>query len=351
MIPMAHWQSKGLGGGGKRTQSNPYKWAKTTVAKILAQQEYCGDIINFKTYSKSFKNKTRLDNPEENWVIFKGVHEPIIDRETFELVQELVGKTKRRSTKEKNGEKNMFSDLLHCADCGSKLWYHVNAGNREITFFSCSNYKTGTRGTCETRHYVRADAVEQVVMYELRRLVAYLKSDEQAFAEMLEKKTSADIQRDRKLLESNLQKAIVRNEEVARLYERVYEDNVSGKVTDEWFMQLSHKYEVERMELKEKIAELRTQLSDLSTTEQNKDSFLAAVRKFMGMGTLTAPLLRELIDHIDVHETQGTGKNRTQRIVIHYRFIGYIEIPENIENYYKADTRQGVAVEYVTKSA
>jgi len=126
-------------------------------------------------------------------------------------------------------------------------------------------------------------------MYELRRLVAYLKSDEQAFAEMLEKKTTADIQRDRKQLESNLQKAIVRNEEVTRLYERVYEDNVNGKVTDEWFMQLSHKYEVERLELKAKIAELRTQLSDLSTTEQNKDSFLVAVRKFMEMGTLIAP--------------------------------------------------------------
>ena len=351
MIPMAYWQSKGLGRGGKRTQSNPYKWAKTTVAKILAQQEYCGDIINFKTYSKSFKNKTRLDNPEENWVIFKGVHEPIIDRETFERVQKLTKKTKRRAPKKGNADKNMFCDLLYCADCGSKLWFHVNAGNRDITFFSCSNYKTDTRGTCETRHYVRADAIEQVVMYELRRLVAYLKSDEQAFAEMLEKKTSADIQRDRKQLESNLQKAIVRNDEVARLYERVYEDNVNGKVTDEWFMQLSHKYEVERLELKAKIAELRTQLSELSTTEQNKDSFLAAVRKFMEMGTLTAPLLRELIDHIDVHETQGTGKNRTQRVVIYYRFIGYIEIPENIENYYKADTRQGVAVEYVTKSA
>ena len=351
MIPMAYWQSKGLGRGGKRTQSNPYKWAKTTVAKILAQQEYCGDIINFKTYSKSFKNKNRLDNPEENWVIFKGVHEPIIDRETFERVQELTKRTKRRAPKKGNAEKNMFCDLLYCADCGSKLWFHVNAGNRDITFFSCSNYKTDTRGTCETRHYVRADAIEQVVMYELRRLAAYLKSDEQAFAEMLEKKTSANIQRDRKQLESNLQKAIVRNDEVARLYERVYEDNVNGKVTDEWFMQLSHKYEVERLELKAKIAELRTQLSELSTTEQNKDSFLAAVRKFMEMGTLTAPLLRELIDHIDVHETQGTGKNRTQRIVIYYRFIGYIEIPENIENYYKADTRQGVAVEYVTKSA
>ena len=116
MIPMAYWQSKGLGRGGKRTQPNPYKWAKTTVAKILAQQEYCGDIINFKTYSKSFKNKTRLDNPEGNWVIFKGVHEPIIDRETFERVQELTKRTKRRAPKKGSAEKNMICDLLYCAD-------------------------------------------------------------------------------------------------------------------------------------------------------------------------------------------------------------------------------------------
>ena len=351
MTPTAYWQSKGLNRGGKKTQPNPYKWPKTTVAKILAQQEYCGDIINFRTYSKSFKNKTRIDNPEENWAIFRNVHEPIIDRETFERVQGLTKTTKRRAPKKGNGEKNMFCDLLYCADCGHKLYSHFNTINKSIHFFSCSNYKTDTRGSCESRHYVRADAIEQVVIHELRRLTAFLQTDEERLAELLEAKTTADILRERKQYEGDLQKAIVRNEEVARLYERVYEDNVNGKVTDEWFMQLSHKYEVERLELKEKIAELRERLDNLGTMEHHKEHFLNAIRKFMEMGTLTAPLLRELINHIDVHETQGTGKNRTQRIVIHYRFIGYIEIPEEIENYYKADTRQGVAVEYITKSA
>lgn len=350
LIPMAYWHEKGLGRGGKKTQPNPYKWGKTTVAKILAQQEYCGDVINFKTYSKSFKNKTRLENPRENWAVFKNVHEPIIDRETFEQVQKLTAKTKRRAPKKDNAVKNMFCDLLYCADCGSKLWFHTNTANKEIQYFSCSNYKTDTRGTCETRHYVRADAIEQVVMLELRRMAQFLSDDEETFAELLAQKTNQDIVKEQKLVESELQKSIIRSETVARLYEKLYEDNATGKVTDEWFMQLSHKYEVERMELKSRIAELREKINSIGTMQQNKEQFICAVRRFMEMKTLTAPLLRELIDKITVYETEGTGKNRSQRIVIHYKFIGVIEIPE-CRNYYKADTRKGVTVEYITKSA
>ena len=146
------------------------------------------------------------------------------------------------------------------------------------------------------------------------------------------------------------QRCIARNNKVAELFEKLYEDNVEGKVTDEWFLHLSHKYEVEHMELKEKIAELRGSISDLDSMQTNKDQFIHAIRKFMEMQILTAPLLRELIDHIDVYETEGTGKNRTQRIMIHYKFVGVIEIPDAGDNY-TADTRKGVAVEYVTKSA
>lgn len=350
LIPMAYWQSKGLPRGGKKTQPNPYKWGKTTVAKILAQQEYCGDVINFKTYSKSFKNKTRIPNPEENWAVFKNVHEPIIDREAFESVQKLISKTKRRAPKKENAEKNMFCDLLYCADCGSKLWSHVNTVNKNIQYFSCSNYKTDTRGTCETRHYIRADAIEQVVMLELRRMAQFLQDDEETFAELLAQKTNKDILKEQKYLEEELCKSIARNKKVSGLYEKLYEDNASGKVTDEWFMQLSHKYEVERMELKAKIAELRKRISNIGTMQQNKENFINAIRRFMEMKKLTAPLLCELIDKITVYETEGVGKNRSQRIMIHYKFIGYIEIPECGSNY-KADTRKGVAVEYITKSA
>jgi len=345
----AYWQAHGIGRGGKKTQPDPCRWRYSVISKILHQQEYCGDVINFKTYSKSFKNKARLNNPRENWVVFKDVHEPIIDRDTFEQVQKRMENTKRRAPKPYNGGKSIFADLLYCGDCHSKLWYHVNTINKEIHFFSCSNYAKEYRGDCPTRHYIRADAIEQVVMMELRNLARYLRYDENAFAEMLAKKANADILAERKQMESDLQKAISRNEQVALLYEKLYEDNASGKVTDEWFMQLSHKYEVERMELKEKIATLRRKLSETDSMQENREHFIAAVRSFMSMETLTAPLLRELIDHIDVYETEGKGKNRTQRVCIYYRFVGYIELPDEVlREYYRADTRQGVSVEYVS---
>lgn len=128
----------------------------------IAQQEYCDDVINFKIYSKSFKDKARIPNFEENWAIFKNVHKPIIDREIFESVQKLTKKTKCQAPKADNASKNMYCDLLYCADCGSKLWSHVNTINKDIQYFSCSNYKVDTRGACETRHYIRADAIEHI---------------------------------------------------------------------------------------------------------------------------------------------------------------------------------------------
>ncbi len=250
LIPMAYWQSKGLPRGGKKTQPNPYKWCKTTVQKILAQQEYCGDVINFKTYSKSFKNKCRFENDRENRVIFKNVHEPIISREDFEKVQELIVKTKRRVPKPHNGEKSIFCDLLYCGDCHKKLRYHTNTINKDIHFFVCSNNKVDYRGSCSGRHYVRADAVEQVVMLELRRMAEFLRDDEEAFAEILAQKSDKELLKEQRHCEDELQKAVMHNDTVSKLYEKLYEDNATGKVSDEWFMQLSRKYEVERLELK-----------------------------------------------------------------------------------------------------
>lgn len=350
LVPMAYWQSKGLPRGGKKTQPNPYKWCKTTIQKILSQQEYCGDVINFKTCSKSFKNKTRFPNNPENWAIFKDVHEPIIARGDYEKVQTLIAKTKRRAPKPKNGEKSIFCDLLFCGDCHGKLRHHTNTINKDIHYFVCANNKVDYRGECPGRHYVRADAIEQVVMLELRRMAEFLEADEEAFAELLAQKTDKELLKEKKNDEEGLQKAIARNDTVSHLYEKLYEDNAVGKVSDEWFMQLSHKYETERLELKTKIKTLRQKLSECGQREQERENFTSAIRRFMRMDRLTAPLLRELIDHIDVFETEGKGKNRTQRIVIYYRFVGYVEIPEvshrpNIV----ADTRKGVATKYLTE--
>lgn len=349
LIPMAYWQSKGLNRGGKKTQTNPYKWCKTTIQKILSQQEYCGDIINFKTYSKSFKNKRRIENSKENWAVFKDVNEPIIDRETFETVQKFISKTKRRAPKKENGERSIFNGLIYCGDCHSKMRYHTSTSNKEIHYFTCSDNKVDYRGKCPGRHYVRADALEEVVKLELRRLVEMLEIDESYFAQLLLRKNDEEREKDKKFLETELQKAIARSNTVSQLYEKLYEDNVIGKVSDEWFIELSHKYEKERMDLKAKIADTRYKIEELKNNNSEYEKFISAIRRFMQMDNLTSPLLRELIDHIDIFETEGTGKGRTQRIVIYYRFIGYIELPNTAKQTHIADTRKGVAVEYITE--
>lgn len=347
LVPQAYWQSKGMSRGGKKTQPNPYKWCKTTIAKMLEQQEYCGDIINFKSYSKSFRNKTRVENPKENWAIFKDVHEPIIDRETWERVQELTKNSKRRKPKNEGVKKSIFTNLLYCGDCGHKLWFNINKQNPSIRFYSCSNYK-GLRGTCESTHYVREDSLEQVVKMELFKLATYLDHDENAFAELLEHKTNKDSMAERKAAESALAAATARSQELLRLYERVYEDNVNGKVTDDWFMRLSHKYEVEQEELKKQMFDLKNKLERLDTAQNSSGNFIRAIRKFMTMQTLTPIVLQELIDKIEVFPIEGTGKNRTQRLVIHYRFVGCIDLPSIVPKHtYKLDSRQGVAIEYL----
>ena len=351
LIPMAYWQSKGLPRGGKIKQPNPYKWCKTSIAKILSQQEYCGDVINFKSYSISFKKKKRIPKPKEEWMVFKDVHEPIIDRETFEQVQKRNVSTRRRQPKPQNAIKSIFSDMLYCADCGSKLWFHTNTKNPNIHFFSCSNYVNDYRGTCQTRHYVRADAIEEVVTYELQRLADYLKYDQEGFAKLLAEKTNKDMLDEQKNAKTQIDQSLARINKIDVLYERLYEDNVSGKVTDSFYMELSHKYENEKEELKKKIFNLKIQLDELNKKVFHKEMFLSAIGKFMEMKTITAPLIHELIDHIEVHETEGEGKYKTQRIVIFYRFVGYIEIPEMALNQgITKDTRQGVSVSYIPKA-
>ena len=343
----AYWQERGIGRGGKKVQPNPYKWKSSTIRQILVRQEYCGDVVNFKTYSQSFKNKKRHMSPKEDLKIFKDVHEPIISRDTYEAVQRLVGTCKRRDPLPQNGKKNIFCDFLVCAECGHKLWYHVNTRNKDIHYFSCSNYVKDYRGSCQHRHYVRADAIEQIVSMEIKKLANYLKHNEDELVEVLTMKTEADIQAERKYLNVELQRCTSRQNTVNSLYEKLYEDNALGKVTDAWFLHMSQKYEIEKAELKKKTAKIYEDLEALNERKKDKDVFVESVRRFIQMDKLTTPLLRELIDHIDVYETEGTGKNKTQRIVIHYRFVGNIEIPSDEENF-KLDMRQGMAVEYLT---
>ena len=262
LTPQAYWIQKSIGRPGKTKTRPATKWNGSTITHLLYQQEYCGDVLNFKTYSKSYKNKKRIHNDPENWVVFQNVHEPIIERAVFEQVQQKRGKMRKRRTS--NGEHNMFSGLLVCADCGCNLHFHFNQGNPEIKYFNCSNYK-GNRGTCQSTHYIRVDFLEEVVLGEIRRLTKFASLYEDDFLKAVIGHSQQADEADRKLKEKELKALLARDEELDGLFERIYEDNVSGKISDERFSRMSRRYEDEQKELTEKIKQLRSEIEKQSS--------------------------------------------------------------------------------------
>ena len=288
LTPRAYWLTKGIKRPGKGKQQPPTKWNSSTITKILSLQEYCGDILNFKTYSKSYKNKKRIDNDRENWVVFQDVHEAIIERAVYEQVQQKRGKIRKRRTN--NGEHNMFSGLLVCADCGSNLHFHFNQGNPEIKYFNCSNYK-GNRGTCTSTHYVRVDFLEEVVLGEIRRLTKFASLYENEFVKAVIGHSQQAEQTDRKLKEKELKTLLARDEELDGLFERIYEDNVSGKLSDDRFAKMSRRYEDEQKELSEKIKKLRSEIEKQSSRSMTTDMFIGLVRKYENQPRTTTVLL------------------------------------------------------------
>ena len=346
LTPRAYWLTKGIKRPGKGKQQPPTKWNSSTITKILSLQEYCGDILNFKTYSKSYKNKKRIDNDRENWVVFQDVHEAIIERAVYEQVQQKRGKIRKRRTN--NGEHNMFSGLLVCADCGSSLHFHFNQGNPEIKYFNCSNYK-GNRGTCTSTHYVRVDFLEEVVLGEIRRLTKFASLYEDEFVKAVIGHSQQAEQTDRKLKEKELRTLLARDEELDGLFERIYEDNVSGKLSDDRFAKMSRRYEDEQKELAEKIKKLRSEIEKQSSRSMTTDMFIGLVRKYTRARKLTPRMLNELVEKIEVFNAEKIDGVWEQRLRIHYNCVGTIEIPTVLPlpiPEVSVNTRKGVVVNY-----
>ena len=346
LTPRAYWLTKGIKRPGKGKQQPPTKWNSSTITKILSLQEYCGDILNFKTYSKSYKNKKRIDNDRENWVVFQDVHEAIIERAVYEQVQRKRGKIRKRRTN--NGEHNMFSGLLVCADCGSNLHFHFNQGNPEIKYFNCSNYK-GNRGTCTSTHYVRVDFLEEVVLGEIRRLTKFASLYEDEFVKAVIGHSQQAEQTDRKLKEKELRTLLARDEELDGLFERIYEDNVSGKLSDDRFAKMSRRYEDEQKELAEKIKKLRSEIEKQSSRSMTTDMFIGLVRKYTRARKLTPRMLNELVEKIEVFNAEKIDGVWEQRLRIHYNCVGTIEIPTVLPLpilEVSVNTRKGVVVNY-----
>ena len=348
LTPRAYWHSKGINRPGKVKDLLPTHWNSSSVIKMLSVQEYCGDILNFKTYSKSYKNKKRLENDRENWAIFKDVHEPIIERAVFEQVQQKRGKMRKRQAKD--GERSMFSGLLVCADCGSNLHFHFNQGNPEIKYFNCSNYK-GNRGTCGSTHYVRVDFLEQVVLGEIRRLTKYAGLYEDDFLKEVIGHSRQAEETERRLKEKELKSLLARDDELDGLFERIYEDNVSGKLSDDRFAKMSRRYEEEQKELSEKIKKLRSEIEKQSSRATSTDMFVSIVRKYTRARKLTPRMLNELVEKIEVYNAEKIDGEWVQRLRIHYNCVGEMNIPNEPALPIPAvtvNTRKGVFVSYTT---
>ena len=345
--PTYYWRSRGTSRGGSKSTVEPTKWGHTTVKKILTLQEYCGDVINFKSYSKSYKMKKRIENPEENRAIFLNVHEAIIDRQTWEKVQALQKGTRRKKPTVTQ-EPSVFSGLLKCPECGGNLNFHFNQNNHDIKFFSCQNHNSGYR-KCSKTHYIRLDFLEQVVLYEVKRLACFASEYENDFIKAMIGRSAKVAENTALRKQRELDALTARDRELDMLFERLYEDNVAGKIDDARFAKMSKRYEQEQGENAKKIKALRLELKKDESKRMDIDDFLEMVRRYTDAATITKRMVAELIDHIEVYHAEKQDGVTNQRVVIYYNCIGAFDVPDR-RKIPEADiimeTRKGVALSY-----
>jgi site-specific DNA recombinase len=320
LIPSAYALEKGYAVR-NNIPKNPYQWSSTVVVDVLERMDYLGHTVNFKTHRKSYKQKKKIENDKSEWKIFENTHEPIIDKSTFDIVQKIRANRKRPT---KMGEMPMFSGILYCADCGKKLSFHRRANDPDTKHnFVCSNYRSDTHNC--SMHYIRNVVVEQLVLENLREVVSYVKAYEDEFVQMV---MDADIKQKSKELAKKkrvLSDKEKRYTQLDGLFQRIYEDNVGGKLSDERFVKLSQGYEAEQKDLQSEIEALRMELSQEEQQSVNVKSFLSTVKKYTEIPELTSEIVHEFIDRIIVHEADKSSGKRIQEIEIIYNHIGVFD--------------------------
>ena len=301
------------------------KWATNTVVHILENREYTGCLVNFKTEKPSYKTKHSVENPIEKQAIFENHHEPIIDTETWERVQEL---RKQRKRPNRYDEVGLFSGMLFCADCGHVMYQQrYQNKNRKQDCYICGSYKKRTRDC--TAHFIRTDLLTAGVLSNLRQVTEYAARHESRFVKLLIQQNEIGGKRKTAAATKQLEQAQERIAEVSRIIKRLYEDNVNGKISDERFMELSADYEQEQRELKDRAAALQAELDKSQAATVNAEKFMGIVRKHLAFEELTPTLLREMIEKIVVHEcSYDENGTRRQDIEIYYSFVGKIDLPE-----------------------
>ena len=324
LIPSIYAQRKGFKNPTLKPTRGEYLWDTSMVRNILTNQLYVGDVINFRTYSKSYKLKARLDNPPEKWEVHKDVHEPIIPRPEWESIQKTFGHTKFRKTK--NLDKNIFAGYLKCSDCGANLNYKYTHDNPDNQYYSCRNSRA-RNGLCNKTHHIRLDALTEIVTRNLSEIVRFAAAYEDEFVKIVMDEQYKQIQLQQKKNKEALQAALARAGEIDVLYERLYEEHILGNLTDDRYRKLSDKYEDEQTELSQRIRHLRKIVAEEQAHEMNAEGFLQLVRKYTDIQELTPEILREFIDKIVVYHREQIGGQTVQKVEIHYKMIGYVELP------------------------
>ena len=305
------------------------KWATNTVVHILENREYTGCLVNFKTEKLSYKVKHSVENPEEKQAIFENHHEPIIDTQTWERVQEL---RKQRKRPNRYDEVGLFSGILFCADCGSVMYQQrYQTDKRKQDCYICGNYKKRTHDC--TAHFIRTDLLTAGVLSNLRKVTSYAAKHEARFIKLLIEQNEDGGKRRNAAKKKELEAAEKRIAELSAIFKRLYEDSVTGRISDERFTELSADYEAEQKELKERAARLREELSKAQEATANAEKFMNVVRRHTTIEELTPTLLREFVEKIVVHESvaldgKRRGKLRRQEIEIYYSFVGKVELPD-----------------------
>ena len=305
------------------------KWATNTVVHILENREYTGCLVNFKTTTQSYKCSKIIYNDEDKQAIFENHHEPIIDTQTWERVQEL---RKQRKRPNRYDEVGLFSGILFCADCGSVMYQQrYQTDKRKQDCYICGSYKKRT-ADC-TAHFIRTDLLTAGVLSNLRKVTSYAAKHEARFMKLLIEQNEDGDRRRNAAKKKELEAAEKRIAELSAIFKRLYEDSVTGRISDERFTELSADYEAEQKELKERAARLREELSKAQEATANAEKFMNVVRRHTTIEELTPTLLREFVEKIVVHESvaldgKRRGKLRRQEIEIYYSFVGKVELPD-----------------------
>jgi len=327
MNPTAHAKANGRGTPDNRTVGDDYTWQDSTITHILVRQEYLGHTVNFKTYRKSYKNKKQLHNDPSEWQIFENTHEAIIDQETFDIVQR-IRDGRRRVTP--MGEMPVLSGMVFCADCGKKL-YQVRGRNLpQKEYMVCSTYRK-IKGGCSS-HQIRNEVLEALLLDGIQTVTVFAREHEADFVELVTKKSQAELDKSLRDGKRELEQAQIRIRKLDEIIQRLYEDNIEGKISDERFAKMSASYEEEQHTLESRVAELKKLIAAEKESSINVDRFLALVRKYTDVKELNAEIIREFVEKIYVHQTERIDGQKVQRINIVWNCIGEFTPPTLSEN-------------------